>query len=58
MEYEIAINADISAVKAAEKLEKNVKRWLQLGWRPTGGVSVVRTDHFVMTQALTRGDAV
>jgi len=58
MEYKIVYAKAEYIHSAIEKLEEDVKKHIKVGWKPLGGVSIVKpygtlTDHEVF-QAMTK----
>lgn len=55
MEYEIAEGWAESAADAVEELESRVGKKIADGWKPSGGVSIVKTrDGYYAVQAMVK----
>ena len=44
MDYKIIVASEKYESDAVKKVEKQVKQYVDSGWKPLGGVSISRTD--------------
>ena len=56
MDYKVIVASEKHEIDAVNKIELQVKKYVDSGWKPLGGVSISRTDTLrtVIAQAMIK----
>ena len=56
MDYKVIVASEKHEIEAVNKIEQQVKKYVDNGWKPLGGVSISRTDTLrtVIAQAMIK----
>ncbi len=56
MDYKVIVASEKHEIDAVNKIEQQVKKYVDSGWKPLGGVSISRTDTLrtVIAQAMIK----